>query len=119
VPCLRGDRSRGAPKLPIPSITVKNPGTFSLSAADFHERPHAPGGISERAVIGKTWSWAPTDHPPLCRGLRRVKIGSRVTLYPGVFVGRVSIGDDTVIYPNVSIREGVAIGSRVIIHSAR
>jgi UDP-3-O-[3-hydroxymyristoyl] glucosamine N-acyltransferase len=111
---------RGAPKLSIPSITVKNPRyVFAQVLRIFHERPHAPGGISERAVIGKdvVMGAGPTIHP-FAVVSDGASIGSRVTLYPGVFVGTgSSIGDDTVIYPNVSIREGVTIGSRVIIHS--
>jgi UDP-3-O-[3-hydroxymyristoyl] glucosamine N-acyltransferase len=111
---------RGAPKLPIPSIAVKNPRyAFAQMLRLFHERPYAPGDISERAVIGKdvVLGAGPTIHP-FAVVSDGAKIGSRVTLYPGVFVGTgSSIGDDTVIYPNVSIREGVTIGSRVIIHS--
>ncbi|NTW64711.1 MAG: UDP-3-O-(3-hydroxymyristoyl)glucosamine N-acyltransferase [Nitrospirae bacterium] len=111
---------RGAPKPPIPSIAVKNPRyAFAQMLRIFHERPYAPGGVSERAVIGKdaVLGAGPTIHP-FAVVSDGAKIGSRVTLYPGVFVGAgSSIGDDTVIYPNVSIREGVTIGSRVIIHS--
>jgi UDP-3-O-[3-hydroxymyristoyl] glucosamine N-acyltransferase len=111
---------RGAPELPIPSIAVKNPRyAFAQMLRIFHDRPYAPGGISERAVIGKdvVLGAGPTIHP--CAVVSDgAKIGSRVTLYPGVFVGTGScIGDDTVIYPNVSIRDGVNIGNRVIIHS--
>ena len=48
----------------------------------------------------------------------RVTIGARVTLYPGVFVGSDSkIGDDSVLYPNVVVREGCSLGARVIVHS--
>jgi len=48
----------------------------------------------------------------------RVKLGARVTLYPGVFVGPdAAIGDDVVLYPNVTVREGSVIGRRVIVHS--
>jgi len=111
---------RGALKPPIPSIAVKNPRyAFAQMLRIFHERPYAPGGISERAVIGKdvVLGAGPTIHP-FAVVSDGAKIGSRVTLYPGVFVGTGScIGDDTVIYPNVSIREGITIGSRVIIHS--
>jgi len=111
---------RDAPKLTIPSIAVKNPRyAFALTLRLFNEKPYAPGGISERAVIGKdvVLGAGPTIHP-FAVVSDGAKIGSRVTLYPGVFVGTGScIGDDTVIYPNVSIRDGVTIGSRVIIHS--
>ena len=46
-----------------------------------------------------------------------VKIGDRVIIYPGVYIGKnAEIGDSAVIYSNVSIREGVIIGKRAIIH---
>jgi acyl-[acyl carrier protein]--UDP-N-acetylglucosamine O-acyltransferase len=48
----------------------------------------------------------------------RVRLGARVTLYPGVFVGDDAlIGDDTVLHPNVTVRERCSIGARVIVHS--
>ena len=48
----------------------------------------------------------------------RVRLGARVTLYPGVFVGdEAVIGDDTVLHPNVTVRERCSIGARVIVHS--
>jgi UDP-3-O-[3-hydroxymyristoyl] glucosamine N-acyltransferase len=41
-----------------------------------------------------------------------------VTLFPGVFIGQDStVGDDSVLYPNVVVRERCTIGARVIIHS--
>jgi len=47
-----------------------------------------------------------------------VKIGDRVTIYPGVWIGKgTTIGDDAVIYSNVNIRENLQIGNRVIIHA--
>jgi len=48
----------------------------------------------------------------------RVRLGARVTLYPGVFVGdEAVIGDDTVLHPNVTVRERCSLGARVIVHS--
>jgi len=111
---------RGAPELPIPSIAVKNPRfAFAQVLRIFHERPYAPGGISERSVIGKdvVLGAGPTIHPCVVVS-DGARIGDRVTLYPGVYVGSGStIGDDSIVYPNVSIREGVSIGRRVIVHS--
>jgi UDP-3-O-[3-hydroxymyristoyl] glucosamine N-acyltransferase len=104
----------------IPAIVVKNPRyAFALALGIFYGRPYVPGGISDRAVIGKdvVLGSEPTIHPNAVIA-DRAKIGSRVTLYPGVYVGSGSIiGDDTLLYPNVSIREGVSLGCRVIIHS--
>lgn len=110
----------GLTNVPLPSIAVKNPRyAFAQALCIFHERPYVPGGISDRAVIGRdvVLGDGPTIHPNAVVS-DGAQIGSRVTLYPGVFVGTGSrIGDDAVIYPNVSIREGVIIGRRVIIHS--
>lgn len=112
--------SQDMPDVSIPALVVKNPRyAFALALGIFYAKPYLPGGISDRAVIGKdvVLGNEPTIHAyaVVADG---AKIGSRVTLYPGVYIGSGSIiGDDTAIYPNVSIREGVSIGSRVIIHS--
>ncbi len=104
----------------LPSLTVKNPRyAFAQALRIFHEKPYAAGVVSERATVGAGVIMGDdvTIHPcvVIADGAR---IGSRVTLYPGVYVGTGSvIGDDSVLYPSVSIREGVVIGKRVIIHS--
>ena len=104
----------------IPALVVKNPRyAFALALGIFYGRPYVPGGISDRAVIGKdvVLGTEPTIHPYAVVADGAI-IGSRVTLYPGVYIGGGSIiGDDAVLYPNVSIREGVSLGCRVIIHS--
>ncbi|MGE5553969.1 MAG: UDP-3-O-(3-hydroxymyristoyl)glucosamine N-acyltransferase [Betaproteobacteria bacterium] len=47
----------------------------------------------------------------------RVRLGDRVILYPGVYVGADSvIGDDSVLHANVVVRERVQIGRKVLIH---
>jgi len=104
----------------IPALVVKNPRyAFALALGILYGKPYVPGGISDRAVIGKdvVLGTEPTIHP--CAVVADgATIGSRVTLYPGVYLGGGSIiGDDAVLYPNVSIREGVSLGCRVIIHS--
>ena len=104
----------------IPALVVKNPRyAFALALGILYGKPYVPGGISDRAVIGKdvVLGTEPTIHP--CAVVAdEATIGSRVTLYPGVYLGGGSIiGDDAVLYPNVSIREGVSLGCRVIIHS--
>ena len=114
------DMSRDMRSLNIPALVVKNPRyAFALALGIIYGKPYLPGGISDRAVIGKdvVLGSEPTIHPNavIADG---AKIGNRVTLYPGVYVGGGSvIGDDTVLYSNVSIREGVSLGCRVIIHS--
>jgi UDP-3-O-[3-hydroxymyristoyl] glucosamine N-acyltransferase len=108
------------PDVSIPALVVKNPRfAFALALEIFYVKPYRPGGISERAIIGRdvVMGNEQTIHPNVVVA-DGAKIGSRVTLYPGVYVGGASIiGDDTVLYPNVSIREGVSLGCRVIVHS--
>lgn len=112
--------SRDMQAVNIPALVVKNPRyAFALALGIIYGKPYLPGGISDRAVIGKdvVLGSEPTIHPNAVVA-DGAKIGSRVTLYPGVYVGGGSIiGDDTVLYPNVSIREGVSLGCRVIVHS--
>ena len=46
------------------------------------------------------------------------KIGRRTVICAGCYIGqKTSVGDDTLVYPNVTLRENVTVGSRVIIHS--
>ncbi len=46
------------------------------------------------------------------------KIGNRTMIFPGSVIGEdVEIGEDSVLYSNVTVYGGMRIGSRVIIHS--
>lgn len=92
---------------------------FAMAMDLFYSEPYEGSGISGSAslhpdaVIGDD----PSIHPfvVLSRGVR---IGSRVTLMPGAFIGQdVSIGDDTVIHPNVVLEKNVSVGNRVIVHA--
>lgn len=111
---------RHFPELTVPQIVVQNPLlAFTQVAEKFFVHPPAPRGVAAEvtrgtdAVIGAD----PSIWPFVTLG-DRVRIGARVTLYPGVFVGDDSvIGDDTVLYPNVVVRERCSIGARVIVHS--
>ncbi len=48
----------------------------------------------------------------------KCKVGKRVRILPGtIILAGVEIGDDTLIYPNVSVYQGCKIGKNVIIHS--
>jgi UDP-3-O-[3-hydroxymyristoyl] glucosamine N-acyltransferase len=54
-----------------------------------------------------------------CTVERGATLGPRSLLFPGVFVGEeAKIGEDCILYPNVTIREGCVIGSRVILHAS-
>jgi UDP-3-O-[3-hydroxymyristoyl] glucosamine N-acyltransferase len=111
---------RHIPEIAAPQIVVQNPLlAFAQVAQTFFVRPFVPRGLANNITQGMdvTIGADPSIWPfvTLCN---RVRIGARVTLYPGVFIGDDStIADDCVLYPNVVVREGCSIGARVIIHS--
>ena len=111
---------RDTPEINFPVLRVKNPRlAFAKALQLFYVPPYCPTGISDKAAIGTNVivGVQPSIHPfvTVADGAR---IGDRVTLYPGVFVGRGSIvDDDSVIHPQVSIGDRVLIGKRVIIHA--
>jgi UDP-3-O-[3-hydroxymyristoyl] glucosamine N-acyltransferase len=48
----------------------------------------------------------------------RARIGNRVALHAGVYIGDdVVIGDDCELFPHVTLRERIVLGQRVIIHA--
>ena len=111
---------RHFPEIDLPQIVVPNPLlAFAQVAQKFFVRPAAPRGVATEVAKGidVTIGTDSSIWPFVTLG-DRVKIGARVTLYPGVFIGADSrIGDDSVLYPNVVVREGCSIGARVIFHS--
>lgn len=111
---------RYIPDLAVPQIVVQNPLlAFAQVAQRYFIPATAPRGVASEITRGTDVTIGPDASiwPFVTLG-DRARIGARVTLYPGVFVGAdSSIGDDTVLYPNVVVREGCSIGARVIIHS--
>jgi UDP-3-O-[3-hydroxymyristoyl] glucosamine N-acyltransferase len=54
---------------------------------------------------------------PCCRIGRGARIGAGTRVLFGVYIGdRVTVGQDCLIYPNVTIREASEIGNRVVLH---
>jgi len=100
-------------------LIVDNPSlTYAKVLEIFYKRPYIPRGISEKAMIeeGVVLGSDISIYPFVYIG-RGCRIGDRVSIFPNVYIGEgVNIGNDTMIYPNVTIREGVSIGERVIIH---
>jgi len=111
---------KDTPAMRIPVLRVGNPKfAFAQVIALFHVQPYRATGISEKAVVGKnaTIGADPSVHPFVVLE-ESVRIGDRVTLYPGVHVGRGStVGDDCIVYPHVCIGANVHVGNRVIIHA--
>ncbi|KPA15933.1 UDP-3-O-acylglucosamine N-acyltransferase [Candidatus Magnetomorum sp. HK-1] len=101
-------------------ILVDNPyAAFAKTANFFLPPPSCSLGIHKNAVVDES-----------------VKIGTNVSIAPGVVIGKnailgdnliiransvigddVQIGNDTYIYPNATILDRCTIGNRVIIHS--
>lgn len=104
----------------LPSLIVKNPRfAFAQALTILYGKPYVPGGISEKAVIGKDASIGSdtTIHPYAVIGAGAT-IGKRTLISSGVFIGAGAVvGDECVIHANVSIYEGVQLGHRVIIHA--
>lgn len=106
---------------PRPLLRTDNPRfAFARALALFEpDRGRPPVGVHptavvhDDAVLGDDVALGP--HVVVEAGAR---IGDRVALYAGVYVGPgVVIGDDTVIYPNAVLRENVRVGRRCIIHA--
>lgn len=107
-------------KCSIPMLVVENPQyAFSRIISYFYVKPFSPAGVDPKAVIGRDVTLGKDISIQHFATIEdRVKIGDRVTIYPGVYVGVDSeIGEDCCIYPNVTIMRKISIGKRVIIHS--
>jgi UDP-3-O-[3-hydroxymyristoyl] glucosamine N-acyltransferase len=121
---LRASAALVPPDVPrgarLPLLRIANPRlAFAKALELFYVQPYRPSGINSQAVIGQNVIIGsdPSLHPFVVVA-DDVKIGSRVILYPGVYLGKGSVvGDDSVIYPSVCIRENVQVGKRVIIHA--
>jgi len=108
------------PDMPLPMLRVKNPRlAFARTIELFYVKPYSPVGVSDRAAVGKNVTIGTDCSIHSFAVLAdKVRIGNRVTIYPGVFVGQDSvIDDDAVIYANASIGHKITVGKRVIIHS--
>jgi len=108
------------PTLHLPLLRLKNPRlAFARTLELFYVKPYQASGISEEASVGANVVIGadPSIHPFVVLA-DDVKVGERVTLYPGVAIGRGSVvQDDSIIHANVSIGENIRIGKRVIIHA--
>ena len=107
--------------LSVPVIKIAQPEVafsqvaiwFSPAVVQYLPGIHPTAIISPDAVIG------PDAHiGPYCVIGRDVSIGARVVLVGHNYLGDgVTLGDDNLLYPLVSVREHVKMGARVIIHN--
>lgn len=106
-------------KLPPSLIQVADPyASFVVAIQKFNPQPalipkgtHPTAVVHSSSVIGK--NHAIGAHAVVGE---KCVIGDNVTILPGTVIGNgVRIGDDCLIYSNVSVRESCIIGHRVII----
>lgn len=112
--------SKETEKLKIPVIRHQNPYyAFCRVLEIFSTKKVYPVGIDKTAVIGKGVKLGQGVHIGQYVIIGdRVRIEDRVAILAGSFVGDDSIlGEESFIYPRVTIREGTLIGKRVILHS--
>jgi len=101
-------------------IRVANPRVaFAKALALFFPEPKLAPGIHPSAVVAASAQIDPTAHVgPHCTIGERVKIGAHCVLQCGNFVGDdAALGDETRLFPNVTIYAGSQIGQRVRIHA--
>lgn len=92
---------------------------FARVAQLFSEPPPLAPGVHPSACVEESvWLESGVSVGPLvCIGAGS-EIGRGSRIYGGTYLGRdVQIGQDCLIYPNVTILDGSRIGNRVIIHS--
>ena len=100
-------------------LRVSDPSTaFAKILQLFAESPSYCPGVSREATVDPSAVVAAdaTVFPFVYVG-RKVTVGRRTVLHPGVFLGDgVQIGEDCTLYPQVTVCEGCLVGNRVILH---
>lgn len=93
---------------------------FAKAMAIFFPDQQFPAGIHHTAVVAATAKIDPTAHiGPHCVISERVSIGARTVLQAGNFVGDDSkLGEDVILFPNVTVYSRGDIRNRVRIHAS-
>jgi UDP-3-O-[3-hydroxymyristoyl] glucosamine N-acyltransferase len=102
-------------------LKVENPDAGFALAADLIGPPDPvlAEGIHSSAVVEEGADVDPTARIGACCVVAAgARIGAGVELWAGCYVGHGSmVGDGSKFHPNVTVREGVTVGQRVILHS--
>jgi UDP-3-O-[3-hydroxymyristoyl] glucosamine N-acyltransferase len=104
----------------LPAICVDNPYVAFLSLLNHYFPPRHPAwGIDAKAVLAADVTVGKDVHiGPYAVVERGCRLGDRVVLYPGTYVGAdCVIGDDCVLYANVNVYARVEFGARIVVHS--
>ena len=92
---------------------------FAKALELFFPEPRPPAGVHPTAIIVPTAKVDPTAHVgPHCVVGERGQIGARSVLHGGNHVGAdCRLGDDVILFPNVTLYAQTEIGHRVRIHA--
>jgi UDP-3-O-[3-hydroxymyristoyl] glucosamine N-acyltransferase len=103
-----------------PQIRVQNPSIAYVRLTSLFSPPKPEfSGISSKALIDDSAViGSNVSIYPLVYVGKDTEIGDGVTLFPGVFIGdRVKIGKEAIIYPNVAVLHDCIIGEGVTVHA--
>lgn len=91
---------------------------YARIATLLHPAPAIEPGVASSASVAAGVSVPASVHIGHCAVIEAgVRLGDRVVIGPGSFVGRdTQIGDDSRLVANVTVCHGVALGRRVLIH---
>src|SRR3989338_10113240 len=101
-------------------LVAKNPKLAFAKVLELVERPEElKSGIDTRSWIEKGAEVHPTSMIyPFVTVRKGAKVGERVILYPGVYVGQdVVVEDDCILYPQATVFPRTKIANRVLIHA--
>lgn len=104
---------------PCPMLHARDPYlAWAVAVALLAPARRPAPGLSRLASIDPTATVAADVHVgPFAVVGPRARIGARVVIEPHAVVGAdAEIGDDTIVKTHVSVREGVKVGCRVILH---
>lgn len=103
-----------------PAIRVRDPYLAFITLLEHFFPPQHPAwGLDARAILESDVQVGAHAHiGPYAVIAHGARLGNRVVIYPGTYVGAgCEIGDDCVLYANVSLYPHVSLGHRVVVHS--
>ncbi len=104
-----------------PLILSDNPYLTFVKAVEFFvpNKNNYPRTVHPAAVVAPTAEIGVGVHIGACTVIEEgARIGDGTVVLAGTYIGRdTELGKECLIYPNVTIREEIKIGNRVIVHS--
>lgn len=113
-------READAEHCPVPALVVKDPYlAYAKISHRFEVRPELMPGVHATAVIDPSVKVPANAHIGAHVVIEKnVVLGDAVIIMPGCYVGEgVSIGDQTRLWPNVTLYHQVVLGKRCQVHA--